>query len=166
MQACLIVYIKIINQSFCVYSRLNADFDSLILLTLKINQWIAKKNQFHIWYLYNLIVHYNYFTNFTHFDISCFSIKMLSERCKNTFIYQFITSINNTNKLFLNSNNKKIWCCQKCINFNWHQHPQEWITSKGIVIFVKHLIKNHNILIIFLTQTTCTLNILYSTKFQ
>ena len=38
MQACLIVYIKMINQSSCVYSRLNANLDSLALLTLRTNQ--------------------------------------------------------------------------------------------------------------------------------
>ena len=91
---------------------------------------------------------------------------MLFKRHKNTLVHQFIANINNINKLLLNSNNKKIWRCQKYINFNWHWHFWEWITSKGIVAFVNHLIKNHSILIIFSTQITHVFDILHSTKLQ
>ena len=91
---------------------------------------------------------------------------MLFERHKNTLVHQFTANIDNASKLFLNSNNKKVWCCQKCINFNRHQHFWEWIAFRGIVIFVKHLAKDYSILIIFSTQITHALDILHSTKFQ
>ena len=166
MQACLIVYIKMISQSSCVYSRLNADLGSLALLTLRTNQWAAKRSQLRAWCPYNLIVHRNCFTDFTHFDISCSSIKMPSERRKNAPVRQFAAGIDNAGKLPLNSDGKEVWRCQKCIDSGRHRHPREWIASGGTVAFAKHLAKDHSILITSSTQAARALDALRSTKLQ